>query len=73
VEVLCANAYRVHEIMVHLVEIRIEKLVMHQFVEEVKSNIFCDHQEDQLREKRQGIWEIFSLEAKFYVFIYQDI
>ncbi len=55
VEVLSANAHCVHEIMVHLVEIRIEKLVVHQFVEEVKSNIFCDHQEDQLREKLQGI------------------
>jgi hypothetical protein len=29
--------------MVHLVEIRIKESVMHQFVEEMESYIFCDH------------------------------
>ena len=43
VEVLCANAHCVNKIMVNLVEKSIEKLVVHQFVEEIKSNILCYH------------------------------
>lgn len=69
-EVLRANAHCVHEVMVHLVEIRIEESVMHQFVEEMETYIFCDHQENQLEYQCYRVGQFFSLETKLYIFVH---
>lgn len=55
VEVLCADAYSVHEVVMDLVEIRVEQPVVHESVEEIEGYIFSDHQKDQLKEKSCGI------------------
>lgn len=73
VEVLCADANCVHEVVMQFVEIGVEQSVMHKFVEEMEGHIFSDHQKNELEDQGRRIGQIFSLETKLNIFVHPKI